>query len=138
MHLIAFYGCILHQHTLFLIRKNSKPIISRLQKVRNAFFRQRVPGSIQAWKETVDINYLVATKNGARKMKNVSSLVLIITNTLTFFPIICYIAHQKASIFVIISGSFNGHFNFQSVILGGPGKGLPFTERLFFCVNSFL
>ena len=35
---------------------------------RKAFYRRRIPGSSCTWKETVDIEILVASKNGDRKI----------------------------------------------------------------------
>ena len=35
---------------------------------RKAFYRQRIPESSCAWKETVDIDILVTSRNGDRKI----------------------------------------------------------------------
>ena len=64
------------EHTGYLFRKNlqlkdvcySRLKATKITGQRKAFYRQRIPESSCARKETVDINILVTSKNGDRKI----------------------------------------------------------------------
>ena len=48
---------------------NSKLKGTKIIGQRKAFYRQRIPESTSARKQTVDIDILVTSKNGGRKIK---------------------------------------------------------------------
>ena len=61
------------KHTGNLFKKNLKSLNSRLKATkiigqRKAFYRQRIPESSCVRKETVDIDVLVTSRNGDRKI----------------------------------------------------------------------
>ena len=47
---------------------NSRPKATKITDQRKAFYRQRIPESSCKRKETVDIEILVTTRNGDRKI----------------------------------------------------------------------
>ena len=47
---------------------NSRPTATKITDQRKAFYRQRIPESSCKRKETVDIEILVTTRNGDRKI----------------------------------------------------------------------
>ena len=48
---------------------NSRLKATKIIRQRKAFYRQRIAGSSCARKETVDINILVRSRNGDRKIR---------------------------------------------------------------------
>ena len=53
---------------------NSRPKVTQIIRQRKAFYRQIIPESNCARKETVDIDIPVASKNGDRKIMQSSRL----------------------------------------------------------------
>ena len=51
---------------------NSRHKATKIIGQRKSFYKQRIPGSSCARKETVDIDILVTSKNGDRKMQSIS------------------------------------------------------------------